>query len=128
MLLKLPERWKIENRENYLYVSMQTKEDLLPKYEIFIKEDFEFIIRVYAWGLPKEHQIYINNMRSLENITLSQLIQSITKLNLCKGMDNDQFSNEIIKQVIPKTFCPITDNPFLSSKQTIYKRSLIVIY
>ena len=123
MLLKLPERWKIENRENYLYVSMQTKEDLLPKYEIFIKEDFEFIIRVYAWGLPKEHQIYINNMRSLENITLSQLIQSITKLNLCKGMDNDQFSNEIIKQVIPKTFCPITDNPFLSSKQTIYKRS-----
>ena len=54
----------------------------VPKFEIHVDNNLSFTIRVMLWSLPDNHNIYVVNNRSLRNITLSNLIKSLTNFNM----------------------------------------------
>ena len=68
--LSLPSYWKINcSNTVHLYKSDPIYEN--PVLDIFVSDTFNFIIRVFAWCLPTDHEIYKNYNSSFKNITVS---------------------------------------------------------
>ena len=43
---------------------------MVPDFEIYVNENLTFfVLRVYLWKLPINHEIYTSNHHSLKNIT-----------------------------------------------------------
>ena len=62
---------------------------MVPLHEIFIGQSLRFQIRVLAWVLPDNHDIYGHYNSSCENVFLSNLVYSLNSYNVCQGiLDN----------------------------------------
>ena len=78
----------------------------IPKYEINVDNSLNFTIRVYGWLLPETHELYVKKFRSIQNITLSRLMQVLDLFKFCEGIPDSciSFSDQIKKHIIYKTF------------------------
>ena len=85
---------------------------ILNKYEIFIGQSLRLQIRVLAWVLPDDHDIYGQYNSSCENVFLSCLVYSLNSYNVCQGIP-DSLSLDyslLVKHSIPKVFLPFQEN------------------
>ena len=75
---------------------------IVPKYELFIKEDLKFSCAVYGWLLPENHELYMKYSRSVKSITVTSLPNEICRYLLREGTDIKQvkLSNDVINHVI----------------------------
>ena len=95
---------------------------MVPLYEIFIGHSFQ--IRVLAWVLPDNHDIYGQYNSSCENVFLSNLVYSLNPYNVCQGIpDNLSIDYSLlVKHSIPKIFTPFQENK-LPLYESIFYRS-----
>ena len=97
---------------------------MVPLYEIFIGQSLRFQIRVLAWVLPDNHDIYGQYNSSCENVFLSNLVYSLNPYNVCQGIpDNLSIDYSLlVKHSIPKIFTPFQENK-LPLYESIFYRS-----
>ena len=57
---------------------------------IYIGNNLEFIIGVFAVCIPANHDVYMNFSKSVKNITLSNLSQEISHYCICEGVKNEK--------------------------------------
>ena len=53
---KLPYDWQISNKKNHIFQKSKSYE--ISSTDIYIGEDLEFIIHVFYWCIPLDHEIY----------------------------------------------------------------------
>lgn len=105
-LLKLPE-WTIDINDSCIEVKFKEKHFVVPRFQVFIDHSLEFYIRVFGWMLPSTHEIYINHQKSLDCITFSNLLKTVTRYDICAGINAADVchSINIDKHIIPRSFC-----------------------
>ena len=86
--LKLPDDWQMSDKQNHIFQKSKSYE--ISSMDIYVGEDLEFIIRVYSWCIPLDHEIYTKYKKTMKNITLSNLIKVISYYNICSGIKDDQ--------------------------------------
>ena len=112
----------MEHSANKIYVTKLDAHHMVPLYEIFIGHSFQ--IRVLAWVLPDNHDIYGQYNSSCENVFLSNLVYSLNPYNVCQGIpDNLSIDYSLlVKHSIPKIFTPFQENK-LPLYESIFYRS-----
>ena len=75
-----------------------------------IDDSLGFTIYVYGWLLPEDHELYTTNLRSVTNITVSDLVKSIGTLSICPGVKPFELSSSILHHVIPKSVDPLLND------------------
>ena len=86
--LKLPGAWEIFPDIHDVKILKQDDVHVLPHFEILVDTELQFTVSVYMWKLPDDHEIYIKHKRTVRNITLSNLIISLSSYQLCNGISN----------------------------------------
>lgn len=125
--LKLANKWSIIQNEQYVLVKSFDSIHSVPENEIYVDNSLQFTIRVFCWSLPISHEIYREYKQSVNNITLSQLIDLLAKFKLCQGTQFNNFT-DFYQHTIPKPFTPTNSNYKDPLVQTIYMRSNIASY
>ena len=100
--LKLPDDWQTSDKQNHIFQKSKSYE--ISSIDIYVGEDLEFIIRVFSWCIPLDHEIYTKYKKTMKNITLSNLIKVISYYNICSGIKDDQAKKTAICYSVPKTF------------------------
>ena len=88
--LHLPENWQINSSSDYYRILNHDTIHDIPIFDIYIRDNLEFTIRVLAVCTPANHEIYIKFSKSVKNITLSNLVQEISHYCICEGIKNEK--------------------------------------
>ena len=99
--LKLKDDWEVFYEENKVLFKLLTPRHLIPHLEIVVNDSLEFTIIIFGWILPEDHLIYKKYMRSVRNITVSNLLHEIRSYELCPGLDDNTNSKKVIDHVVP---------------------------
>lgn len=105
--LKTLNDWIVQELEDRLVLKKKRSQVMLPEIEIMIDDSLGFTIYVYGWLLPEDHELYTANLRSITNITVSDLVKSIATQSICPGVKPSEFSSSIVHHVIPKSVDPL---------------------
>ena len=108
--LKTLNDWIVQKLEDRLVLKKERSQVMLPEIEIMIDDSLGFTIYVYGWLLPEDHELYTANLRSITNITVSDLVKSIATQSICPGIKPSEFSSSIVHHVIPKSVDPFFDD------------------
>ena len=113
--LKLPEAWNIFSDINNVKILKQDGIHVLPHFEIIVDTELQFSVNVYMWKLPDDHKIYVEYKRTVRNITLSNLIISLSSYQLCNGISNIAAAKSgfFLNHSIPKFVNTDRDTPDL---------------
>ena len=123
--LKLPDDWQISDKQNYIFRKKKSYE--ISSIDIYVGDDLEFVIRVFSWCIALEHEIYTKYKKAMENITLSNLIKSISYCNICSGIKDDQAKKTAICRSLPKTF-DFSQNPSVPLNQVTFYRLISCVF
>ena len=95
--------WILTLNDTVISLKEVEKPFIVPKYELFIKEDLKASCAVYAWLLPENHELYMNYNRLVRRITVTSLLNKICRYLLCEGADIKQVKSpdDVINHVIP---------------------------
>ena len=83
--LKLP-CWQQDVAENQLTLKQFEDNAMIPKFQLVIDSELRYTLIVFGWSLLDDHIIYKEFERSLENVTVSNLVNRIEQFKLCKGV------------------------------------------
>ena len=108
--LKTLNDWIVQELEDRVVLKKESSQATLPEIEIMIDDSLGFTIYVYGWLLPEDHELYTTNLRSVTNITVSDLVKSISTLPICPGVKPFELSSSIVHHVIPKSVDPFSVN------------------
>ena len=81
--------WNVEYGTSEITLTKKTAELTFKEIQVKVDDGLGFSISVYGWPLPPTHQLYKDNYRSLKYVTISQLLNEISSLNICHGVEND---------------------------------------
>ena len=76
---KVPDGWQIPDKQNHVFQKSKSYE--ISSTDIYVGEDLEFIIRVFSWCIPLDHEIYTIYNKAMKNIS-SNLIKVISNYNI----------------------------------------------
>ena len=76
--LHLPENWQINLSSDYYRILKHDTIHDINIFDIYIRNNLEFTIRVFAVCIPANHEIYMKFSQSVKNITFSNLFQEIS--------------------------------------------------
>ena len=118
--------WVITTGECYITLEKFEKPWKIAKFKVVIDDGLGFTISCFDWFLPEDHDIYKENKRSLRNITVARLIQTLEQFLLCEGT-KDTSSSGIIHHVIPKENVTVQneeedEEPLVPYRSFIYYR------
>ena len=84
---ELPEDWQISDKQHHIFQKSKFHE--ISNTDIYIGEDLEFIIHVFYWCIPLDHEIYTKCKKTS---------------NLIKGIYSHKICSEIKTQQVKKPF------------------------
>ena len=79
----------------------------LPEFDLIIDDSLGYTITVYGWFLPEDHELYTRSLRSVNNVTVSDLIRDIESRPVCPGVSPNELSGQVIPHVVPKVVDPL---------------------
>jgi hypothetical protein len=97
---------------------------ITPKYEIYVvNQQLTYSIRVFNWTLSQEHSIIKLNSGSMNNVTLSNLISTISTHLICQGITSYKADN-LVKHCAPQVFAeysllPLSQTEFIRPSKCI---------
>ncbi len=122
--LKSLTKWNIEKTNDRVVLKQLNPSLLLAEYEIIVDDSLGFTIIILGWLLPEDHFLYTRHLRSVRNITISELINLVKTLTICQGVgDMDALLGEVVHHVVPKVFDPLMSECTSSFQSLDYKRS-----
>ena len=75
---------------------------IVPEFEVIIDDSLGFILYVYGWMLPEDHEIYTTYRRSMRNITVSNLLREIVDIwKVCTSTGRSVLTANATLHVIP---------------------------
>ena len=78
--LKSIKEWDICAKEDRMVFKKSAEPSLcLPQLELMVDDSLGFTIKVYGWLLPDDHILYTKYLRSMRNITLSDLVKELAE-------------------------------------------------
>lgn len=73
--------------------------EFICKYELVIDTSMGFTVYVYDWVLPDDHVMYKNDRRSMFNVNVREVLNTISQYSICEGLPtNVNEANEHIVQ------------------------------
>ena len=117
--------WKTEVTDETVHLKKCVAPYVLPMYEVVIDISLGFSVAIFGWLLPNNHDIYKQNLRSMHNTTVSNLLKVIESAQICCGVENKEESLGLKHHVVPKQLDPSTmdeDEEQFSSRE--YLRSI----
>ena len=93
---KLPHDWQMSEKKSHIFQNRKSYE--ISSTDIYIGEYLEFIIHVFYWCIPLDHEIYTKCKKKTSN-----LIEVISAYNICSGIKSQQ-AKKTISHSVPKTF------------------------
>ena len=105
--LKTISEWIVEERIDRVILRKMKDCFQLPEYELIIDDSLGYTISVYGWFLPEDHELYTNSLRSVNNVTVSDLKRNIECHHICPGVNPKELTEEVIPHVIPKIVDPL---------------------
>ena len=93
---KLPDDWQISDKQYHIFQKSKSYE--ISNTDIYIGEDLEFIIHVFYWCIPLDHEIYTKcNKKHLTWLKLYLVIISALELKFSKKKNH-------LSLAVPKSF------------------------
>ena len=86
--LTIKER-NVEYGTSEITLTKKTAEFNFPEIQVKVDDGLGFSISVYGWPLPPTNQLYKDNYRTLKYIMILQLLNELSSLNICHGVEND---------------------------------------
>lgn len=78
---------------------------------MIIDDSLGFTVSVLGWLLPENHEIYLNTLRSVRNIKVSNLLSDLEALFLCPGVKVvSAITSELKHHVVQKLVDPLYDD------------------
>ena len=116
--LKLP-TWQQKVSNSQLTLEQFEDTAMIPKFQLIIDTELRYTLIIFGWLLPEEHTIYKEYERSLQNVTVSELIKRIVQFKLCEGVAKS--SSDLQCHAIPHQ---VTSQDALQSpaKSVVYNR------
>ena len=74
---------------------------MLPHLEVVIDDSLAFTIKVYGCYLVDDHPLYLKYRRSMQNVTLSNLMKDLESFNLCSGVQTCELNGKLFHHVVP---------------------------
>lgn len=105
--LKTISKWIVEERIDRVVLRKMMDCFQLPELELIIDDSLGYTISVYGWLLPEDHELYTRSLRSMNNVTVSDLIRDIECQLICPGVYPKELTGDIIPHVIPKVVDPL---------------------
>lgn len=105
--LKTISEWTVEERIGRVILRKMNDCFQLPEYELIIDDSLGYTIAVYGWFLPEDHELYTNSLRSMNNVTVSDLKRDIECHHICPGVNPKELTGQVIPHVIPKIVDPL---------------------
>jgi len=105
--LKSISDWSSELQEDRLVFKKMKDGFCLPELQLIVDNSLGFTILVYGWLLPEDHVLYASHLRSMTNVTLSDLVREIQSYSICPGTEQSALDTNIIHHVIPKSVDPL---------------------
>ena len=90
----------------------------LPFIEIYVKENLDFQIRIYSWKIRETHEIY---NYSLNDYTLSALINIIEKFSVCTGIICSFSNVNVVTHTVQKNYDPCLQNASPLNQDIFYR-------
>ena len=105
---KLPDDWQISDKQYHIFQKSKSYE--ISNTDIYIGEDLEFIIHVFYWCIPLDHEIYTKCKKT------SNLIKVISSYNICSGIKSQQPEKPLViqyqKYFFSEFLCSISSSHF----------------
>ena len=99
--LKTLSTWKLEQLNDRMLIKRLRDSFLLPELELVIDDSLGFTIKVYGCFLPGDHELYSNYLRSVMNVSVSNLVKDMESYFICPGVDPST-CHGVIQHVVPK--------------------------
>ena len=74
---------------------------LIPKFEIVVDESLGFTVKVFGAYLVDDHPLYTENLRSMRNVPISNLVNGLEKYKLCDGVIATELTAKLYHHVVP---------------------------
>ena len=101
--------------DKLVQICFSDDEHIIPQFEIYINHLLAYNIRVYNWILPQEHDLIKLYNGSMTNITLSNLISTISVNSICQGITCYK-SDSLLRHFVPKKFMESSVIPLLQTE------------
>ena len=74
---------------------------LIPKFEIVVDESLAFTVKVFGANLVEDHPVYTENLRSMRNVTVFNLVKGLENYKLCEGVIATEITAQLYHHVVP---------------------------
>ena len=99
--LKSLKNWKMKIKEDRILLKKRLDPYVLPQLEIVVDDSLGFTVKVFGSYLPEDHPIYLEYRRTVQNVTVSNLIKELEGYRLCDGVSTLELSGKMFHHVIP---------------------------
>ena len=81
-----------------------TEPYMLPQFEIIVDDGLGFTLKVYGCYLVEDHPLYLEYRRSMQNVTMSNLVKDLEGYKLCNGVQTLELTSKLFHHVVPINF------------------------
>ena len=74
---------------------------MLPQLEIIVDDSLGFTVKVYGCYLVEDHPPYLQYCRSMQNVTMSNLVKELEGYKLCSGVQTLELTSKIFHHIVP---------------------------
>ena len=99
--LKSLKNWKMKIKEDRILLKKRLDPYVLPQLEIVVDDSLGFTVKVFGSYLLEDHPIYLEYRRTVQNVTVSNLIKELEGYRLCDGVSTLELSGKMFHHVIP---------------------------
>ena len=99
--LKSLNAWNIKVMSERVVLKKEAEPFLIPKFEIVVDESLGFTVKVFGAYLVDDHPLYTGNLRSMRNVTISNLVNGLEKYKLCDGVIATELTAKLYHHVVP---------------------------
>ena len=78
-----------------------TEPYMLPQLEIIVDDGLGFTVKVYGCYLVEDHPLYLEYRRSMQNVTMSNLVKELEGYKLCNGVQTLELTSKLFRHVVP---------------------------
>ena len=100
----ITEKWYTTYENNAVKITFNIEPHIVPYLEVVIDEKLQYTIIVFGWLLPNCHALYESHSRSVQTVTVSNLLREIMNNELCPGLPLEPKAmqgDKVISRVIP---------------------------
>lgn len=73
---------------------------MLPHLEVVVDDSLAFTVKVYGCYLVDDHPLYLKYRRSVQKVTLSNLIKELEAFKLCRGIQECGLTGKLFHHVV----------------------------